>query len=168
MSKRSLNIEQNLSRLGDYFSHQPEVSLVYLYGSHARGQAWAGSDVDIGVLFDEGLDRARQHQLVAHLRSDIARRLAGQQVDVRELNPGPVEFLFQVIQHRRCIYARDNKARVRFEAAVICHYLDFKPALDLYYGYMLRQLKKGDTLYGLRFRRRLAHLEQAARGKGST
>jgi predicted nucleotidyltransferase len=168
MPQQTSDVEQILSQLADYFAQQPQVSLVYLYGSYARGQAWAGSDVDIGVLFDEHVDRDQQQQLVTRLRADIAQRLTGRQIDVRELNPGPLEFLFQVIKHRRCIYARNDRERTRFEAAIICRYLDFKPALDLYYGHMLHHLQKGDTLYGLRFRRRLADLEQAARSERGT
>jgi len=168
MAEKVNDINQILAGLTDCFARQPEIALVYLYGSHARGQSWTESDVDLGVLLDERLDRAQQRQLVARLRDDLAPRLAGRQVDVRELNSSPIAFLFQVIKHRRCIYARDEQERTRFEAAVIRQYLDFKPALDIYYGYLLRHLQKGDTLYGLRFRRRLADIEQTARGERGT
>ncbi len=162
-----IDLKAYLPRLQEFFASQPEVALAYLYGSYARGQAWAKSDLDIGVLFDESVPSRQQWQLAVRYAADLSRLLDDQvEVDVRELNPGPVEFLYQVIKHRQCLYARHGKQRARFEAAVISRYLDLKPVLDLYYGYMLAHTKEGDTLYGLRFKRRLAALEQTAGSAG--
>ncbi|MCR4407707.1 MAG: nucleotidyltransferase domain-containing protein [Anaerolineae bacterium] len=162
-----IDLKAQLPKLREFFASQPEVALAYLYGSYARGRVWAKSDLDIGVLFDEGVPPRQQWQLAVRYAADLYRLLDGQvEVDVRELNPGPVEFLYQVIKHRQCLYVRNGKQRVRFEADVISRYLDFKPVLDLYYGHMLAHTKEGDILYGLRFKRRLAAFEQTTGSTG--
>ena len=49
-------------RLAEYFQHCPyPVTLAYLFGSAARGEATPLSDVDVAVYLD-GLDRAQRHR----------------------------------------------------------------------------------------------------------
>jgi len=43
----------NHDNLRDFFDAQDEVLLAYLFGSHATGQEYPLSDVDIGVLLSE-------------------------------------------------------------------------------------------------------------------
>lgn len=46
--------EDDLSNIREVFGSRGDVALAHLYGSVATGAEREGSDVDIGVLFDEG------------------------------------------------------------------------------------------------------------------
>ena len=136
-------LEAFLLIIEDYFAYQPEVALVYLYGSYAAGQTWAESDLDIGVLFN---DRGTPYELFQRgLRhaTELQAKVSGIEIDLRELNGAPVEFLMQVIKSGRCLYARSEQERVQFETRVIQEYLDFKPVLDEYYRELRQRLKEG-------------------------
>jgi predicted nucleotidyltransferase len=43
-------LDDHKDALAQYFASLNEVVLAYLFGSHARGQAWAHSDIDVAVL----------------------------------------------------------------------------------------------------------------------
>ncbi|MEW6232933.1 MAG: nucleotidyltransferase domain-containing protein [Chloroflexota bacterium] len=169
-----LDLETILSQLKEYFAQQPEIVLAYLYGSYATGKPHAQSDMDIGVLFDDSLSSSEQFHRALYYSDKVSHLLGlgakGIDVDVRELNGLPIEFLYQVISPRKCIHARSERERIQFEVDTINDYLDFKPVLDHYYNYMLRQLAEGNVLYGYDVRNRVAALGQApraARGTGT-
>lgn len=102
------------------------VIAAYLYGSVARDQHHADSDIDIAVLFedDEGmpeLDLAQQLQDALQL---------DREVDVRSLNSASVRFQHRVLKEGRRVYTGDREAMVRFEEGVSRRYLDMKPLQD--------------------------------------
>ena len=53
------DLSQYSEGLEQYFASLNGVVLAYLFGSHARGQAWAHSDVDVAVLLDNHPDDDR-------------------------------------------------------------------------------------------------------------
>lgn len=137
------NLETAVPIMRDYLGSQPDVVLVYLYGSYALGKTWAESDLDIGVLFDDKETPYETFKQALRCAGELQFRLGGIEVDLRELNGAPVEFLMQVIKSGRCLYARSERSRVQFETRVIREYLDFKPVLDEYYRELRQRLKEG-------------------------
>jgi hypothetical protein len=137
------NLEVILSAIRDYFAHQPDVALAYLYGSYAVDQIWAESDLDIGVLFGDGGTPYELFRRGLRYAAELQAKVGRIEIDLRELNGAPVEFLMEVIQPGRCFYARSEQERVRFETRVIQEYLDFKPVLDEYYRELRQRLKEG-------------------------
>jgi len=45
---------------------------VYLYGSAARGQLTADSDIDIAIILDRVIDRFEEHERISQLASDLS------------------------------------------------------------------------------------------------
>lgn len=116
-------------RLGDALGDEEDVVLAYLYGSHAQGTATERSDVDVGVLLDEGpngLDR------VLELNASVADALAlpDERVDVKVLNDAGLRLLHQVVAYGEAVVAPDEDARAAFEADVMDRYFDFKPMME--------------------------------------
>jgi predicted nucleotidyltransferase len=138
-----LNLETALPIIRDYLARQPEVVLAYLYGSYALGQEWTESDLDVGVLFEERESSYEVFRRALRHAAELQSKLGEIEIDLRELNGAPVEFLMQVIKPNRCLYARSERERVQFETRVIREYLDFKPVLDEYYSQLRRRLKEG-------------------------
>lgn len=54
----AIDIEPRLPRLIDSLARDPQVDAVWLFGSRARGEADALSDVDVAVLAATGIERS--------------------------------------------------------------------------------------------------------------
>lgn len=65
------------------------LRLAILFGSHARGTAHPGSDVDLGVVFAEDVPTDRRQALYLDLHSTAAAALGTDAVDVTLLDDVP-------------------------------------------------------------------------------
>ncbi len=102
----------------------------YLFGSRARGDAVAASDVDVAVLFEQDPPRT-----LAGLHLDLADDLTaatGQPVDLVVLNRAPADLIHRVLRDGVLILERDRAARVRFEVRARNAYFDLLPHLRRY------------------------------------
>jgi predicted nucleotidyltransferase len=107
-------------------AHEPEVQLVYLYGSQVTGHTGPASDVDLGVYVDRAADGQAVCTRFAHA---IATLLGTDRVDVVLLNHTPVELAYAVIAQGERLYERDVATRVEYEAYVMGRYGDYLPVL---------------------------------------
>ena len=87
-----------------------DVRLVYVFGSAARGEARASSDVDVAVLF-ETLPEARD---LDRLATDL-HTVAGRRVDLVVLNTAPPLLANEIVRTGRRLTCRSEADRVRFE-----------------------------------------------------
>lgn len=80
----------------------------YLFGSQARDQGTAASDIDLGLLTRPplGLERARL--------MDIAARAAGREVDVVDLGTAPPELAWEVLTTGRLLLEGDEHELSQF------------------------------------------------------
>jgi uncharacterized protein len=118
------------SRIADLLRTRGDVVAAYLFGSTARGQSRAGSDVDIAVLFEpppvHTLDGPRL-SLEGALERDL-----GVPVDLVVLNDAPVDVRARVLRDGRLLVDRDRAARIRFEVRTRNEAFDLQPVLDRY------------------------------------
>jgi len=105
---------------------QPDVRLVYLFGSQVSGATGPLSDIDLAVLLAH---EASAMHVFAHLEHLFSLVLEGQAVDVVILNQAPIELAYAVIAQGRIIYQRSIAERVEYEAEVMSRYGDFLPFL---------------------------------------
>jgi uncharacterized protein len=101
----------------------PGLRLVVLFGSVARGQALADSDVDIGLLgagFWEGLRTG----------SELAATLA-REPDVVDLDAASELLRFQVAREGVLLYEHEPFAWARFQAQAALRYFDLAPMIQL-------------------------------------
>jgi predicted nucleotidyltransferase len=110
---------------------------VYLFGSVARGEAVAQSDVDVGVLLEEDppatLD-APQFAIEAALE-----RVLGRAVQVVALNRASPDLVHRVLRDGHLVLDRDPSARIRFEVKKRNEYFDMAPIRRLYRRYPPRR-----------------------------
>ena len=103
------------------------VRLAYLFGSHAKNEATAMSDVDIAVSFDAGIDvRKAQGELL----DALVRGLETDRIDLVLLREIPIPLAFRVIRDGERLVVRDPREDVSFRTRTILRYLDFKPLRD--------------------------------------
>jgi predicted nucleotidyltransferase len=96
-----------------------DVRLAYLFGSEAKAQARASSDIDVAVVFAAIPLPRDVDRLVADLQTVAKRR-----VDLVILNTAPPLLGHEVLKGGRLIVCRDEDERVRFETRIIARYLD--------------------------------------------
>jgi predicted nucleotidyltransferase len=103
----------------------------YLFGSVARGEARAGSDVDVAVLFAEDPPPTLDG-LGFDLEAELTRRL-GLPVQLVVLNRVSAVLVHRVLRDGRLVSNRDPSARVRFEVRKRNEYFDLLPVLRRYW-----------------------------------
>ena len=118
-----------------------DLVAAYLFGSVAREQAHALSDVDVALLFSEGEERetifARTLEIGAALENALRRP-----VDVLALNQAPPALCFQVLKHGRLLLQRDETERCLFVMRALNRYYDAKPYLDYQDAQLLSRIRK--------------------------
>jgi len=109
----------NKRALADLIESDLDVSLAYLFGSVARGEARRGSDLDLAVLFTRMPSPERIAEIVV-----AAERVAGRSVDLVVLNSAPPLLAHEVVSNGRLLVCRDDDERAAFEALATIRYLD--------------------------------------------
>ena len=129
-----------------------DVRLAYLFGSHARGQARAESDIDVAVLLD-GADEASPAAYGAAIRR-LGGRLAGEipaeRLDIVLLNQAPPLLRHRALRDGRLLYARSDADRARFARWTIRDYQDMQPRLAEHRRRRLERLREGKPRGGSR------------------
>ena len=119
------------TRLRDFFEADPHDAVaVYLFGSVARGEATASSDVDVAVLYAadppltyEGLPLALEGEL---------ERLLGRTTQVVALNHAPADLRIRVLRDGVLVLDRAPSTRVRFEVQTRNEWFDLERVLREY------------------------------------
>jgi predicted nucleotidyltransferase len=91
----------------DVLNRFPEVQLAILFGSCAKGDATADSDLDLAVQADQPLDA----ELSIRLIGEIAEQL-GRPVDLIDLRTAGEPLLGEVLKGRRLIGSDTSYARL--------------------------------------------------------
>ena len=105
--------------VGRVLDERADVRLAYLFGSVARGQARADSDLDVGVVFSPIPSPAELDRLATDLEA-----AAGRRVDLVVLNAAPPLLAHEALRAGRLIVCRDEDERVRFHTRAVARYLD--------------------------------------------
>ncbi len=116
-SVRPLDVSQVLDELHTVF---PSLSAAYLFGSAARGQMLADSDIDVAIDIGRALSTTECWNAMQHLAARAAR-----DVDLIDFRTASDVLRYQVLTTGRRLFARDGAAQASFEAAALSEYFDF-------------------------------------------
>lgn len=126
----------------DYFSGQKDVVCAYLFGSTAAGKTHQASDVDIAVLFQEGLPQEEQSSRSLLMMDELS-RILDKDIDVVVLNSANSFLKFQVIKSGlRICEDKERKSR-GFEARAVMEYFDFLPIRNRLEEALINNIKEG-------------------------
>ena len=98
----------------------PKLKAIYVFGSFAKGEANKDSDIDIGIISEDGLSPS--------LTFDIAQQLAvllNRDVDLLDIEHVPLVMQFQIISTGKNIYAKYPVELLEFETRIISMYQRF-------------------------------------------
>lgn len=128
-------IENALSSLWPEFE---QVKAAYLFGSHARGEGRAASDIDIAVI-------APGIALDGYLKlwARVTKALETEKVDLVTLDDKPASFRFETIREGVVIYCKDADALNVFELRAWQSYMDGKHLRAIYLENLYEGLSSG-------------------------
>ncbi len=101
-----------------------------LFGSAASGQMTPLSDVDIALVTVSTLTPRERRHLELAMADALAQHCEISNADVRVINEGPVMLRGQIVTEGHLIFARDEAARIEFEARTRSEYFDYLPVAE--------------------------------------
>jgi len=110
-------------KLSEFFSDVDSVTVAYLFGSTARGEASGLSDIDIALLFDEAVAKKEAFDLQSELIGELGALLKTNNVDLMVLNSSPLLLTYNVIRYG-IVLKSDERVRIKFETKIMSRYLD--------------------------------------------
>lgn len=119
----------HFDRLGAALSARPEILEAYLFGSQARGDASAHSDVDIAIFVEAPALDATGFGYEAALGAELQQALARSDVDIVILNRAPPLLYHRVLKDGQRLLARDLAATTTREGQALSRYCDYVPQL---------------------------------------
>ncbi len=118
------------ARLTRALKPRPEVLDAYLFGSQARGDAGALSDIDVAVFIDEDLAEPGPYGYDAELITDLMTELGTNDIDVVLLNQAPPLLYHRVLRDGKLLVTRDLAATTTRAGYALSRYFDFVPQME--------------------------------------
>jgi predicted nucleotidyltransferase len=118
------------ARIGRVAADYPELAAVWLFGSGARGELHAESDIDVAVLLAAG-SALEHHRALRDLASRLEGVLDGRRIDVVVLAADQPILSHQVLSEGVLVFERDRSRRIDFESTAHVRYLDFLPTWQI-------------------------------------
>ena len=119
-----------VDRLTAVLERRAEVLDAYLFGSLARGDGHAGSDVDVAVYIDEAGAEGGAWGYRADLTTDLMGALNTNDVDVVVLNQAPPLLYHRVLRDGIRLLSRDLEATTERAGMALSRYFDFVPQMQ--------------------------------------
>lgn len=118
------------------------VSVAYVFGSHARGQAGPLSDVDVALLAPAV---APQDRLDLRLRVGALLSAVDHlpEVDVVVLDEVPLSLAGEVVRDGIVVFSQDEDLRSEYESRIFREFVDFSLLGDAFARDALRRIADG-------------------------
>ncbi|MDB4954802.1 MAG: hypothetical protein JWO36_2371 [Myxococcales bacterium] len=114
---------ENLTRV---LQAGPPLRLAVMFGSHARGQNRAGSDVDIAILpWDSSLPLKLELDLVARISTGL-----GREVDLVRIDQASTLLRWEIARDGVLLFADSPAEWVRFRANTASEHAEIRDALE--------------------------------------
>lgn len=111
-------------------ARSPRIAAAWVFGSVARGDARADSDLDVAVLL-RGSEEQDDVRALYALAGELERHAPSGRVDLVVLGPQGSVFRHRVLSEGVLVHDADREARLDFEERTIREYLDWKPTHDI-------------------------------------
>ena len=102
----------------------------YLFGSVARGEAQAHSDIDVAVFIDESSAEQGAFGYLSELTTALMLGLGSNSIDVVILNRAPPLLYHRVLRDGIRLFSRNLQETTAREGRALSRYCDFAPHLD--------------------------------------
>lgn len=123
-------IQKNLEEITKLFKdnlknllQEYNIKLIYIFGSYAKGNNNANSDLDIAVLLNNDYDPMDKLSLIGDLTSIFKR----DDIDLVILNSANSVLKHQIIKYGKLVFMENEDIKVNFEVRVLKEYMDMEP-----------------------------------------
>jgi len=123
----------------DELFERRSVTLAYLYGSQARGDAGPLSDVDVAVLFESDVSGSERFNQVLRLMGELGSLFGRDDVNVVDLATASPLLRHRIYYQGRLLYRADAATQVRFETETLRDYVDTKPLRRIKRRYVMQR-----------------------------
>jgi predicted nucleotidyltransferase len=118
--------------IGSVVAEYEPIAAAYLFGSCARGDSTARSDLDVGIVFRRRVDSAlTQHRMLADMASRLEGLSPSGEVDVVVLESQGPAFQHRALREGRVVYEGDRERRIDFESEAHVRYFDWRPTYEI-------------------------------------
>lgn len=131
-----------VEKLRSIFAKGDEVLLSYLFGSYACGEEKTCSDLDLAVLFEQGIGGNALLDAYRGLYLAVREALSTERFDLVVLNDASLSLQFAVVSHGKLIYARSEEVLNAFEANVIRKYQDAAYLREVQNWYLKERVRR--------------------------
>ena len=109
----------NIERLNTLAKAESDISVLWLYGSRARGTYSAQSDYDLAVAYDTFLSDPLEARLRPELLALEWQDKLGIELSVLDINKAPLPLAFTVINDDVALYVRDGLRKCMEEKRIM-------------------------------------------------
>lgn len=130
--------EKKIKLLKHVFSKFKDIKATYLFGSHAEDRENKYSDLDIGLVLNDGYNPV--------LKLDILTKLTEnnfENIDIVILNQANPLIKYEVIKNNKLIYKQDSFDASSYYSLVVRTFLDFRSYLDVQRHYLKERILNG-------------------------
>jgi predicted nucleotidyltransferase len=125
-----------LDPIRELLANFPAVRLAALFGSQARGEERAGSDIDIGLVLDPDTPELR-----VRIEAGLG-RAAGREIDLVFLDSAPPLLRFEIARDGILLVARHRDDWVDFRTRAMLDWWDWAPTARLIHEAAVRRLRE--------------------------
>lgn len=124
-----------------------KVGLVIIFGSRVSGGAHPGSDIDIGIVFeDEKIKTEKPVEIYGDLYEVFSKAFKVANPDIVYLREAPLSLQFKAIDEGRVIYEISAKFFADYKEEVMIKYFDFKFTENYFNRVFLNEEKRYDKI----------------------
>ncbi|MFH1049002.1 MAG: nucleotidyltransferase domain-containing protein [Patescibacteria group bacterium] len=124
-----------------------KVGLVIVFGSQVSGGTHQGSDIDIGVIFEnEKIKMENPVEVYGDLYGVFSKAFKVSNPDIVYLREAPLSLQFKAMDEGVVIYEASNKSFADYKEEVMIKYFDFKFTENYFNSVFLNQEKKYDAI----------------------
>ncbi len=131
----------DFDKISDILKQDNNILFAVLFGSYAKGNPSALSDVDIGIYTKNEISLLEIGEIVSNLE-----RIVKKPVDLVVLNDlfklRP-NYAFQVVSSARLFFVKDEEEFVDFKRSVYLYYMDTKPLIDMVNASLKKRMDAG-------------------------
>lgn len=127
-------------KIKNILKKEKDIILAYLFGSVARGEMTLLSDIDIGILFDSGINAMQRLDIKLKLMGEISSACGLNKIDIVDMDKSSTLLNYNIIKHGKILRSVDENMRVRFETRMISRYLDEKYYLRRHSDFFLKRI----------------------------
>ncbi|MBU3924316.1 nucleotidyltransferase domain-containing protein, partial [Patescibacteria group bacterium] len=140
-------------KLNKKFLKKNKVGLVIIFGSRVSGRAHTGSDIDIGVVFeDEKIKVENPLEVYGDLYEIFSKAFKTANPDIVYLREAPLSLQFKAIDEGVVIYETSAKFFADYKEEVMIKYFDFKFTENYFNRVFLNQKQRYDKVRAIGYK----------------